>query len=106
MVVSPDGSQTEFTDGRNATLYVTAPGPYSVQQFSQESLIGEATIEFSPKVRSGTAKLSPVPRLMDPIGTRKTVAQEIIDLAPWLVGAAFLVLVGEWWLFNRVRGVR
>ena len=106
VVVSPDGSQTEFADGRNATLYVTAPGPYSVQQFSQESLIGEATIEFSPKVRSGTAKLSPVPRLMDPIGTRKTVAQEIIDLAPWLVGAAFLVLVGEWWLFNRVRGVR
>ena len=34
------------------------------------------------------------------------LGSEIIDLAPWLVGAAFLVLVGEWWLFNRVRGVR
>lgn len=106
VVVAPDGSQTEFTDGRIAMLYVTAPGPYSVQQFSQESLIGEATIEFLPKVRSGTAKLSRVPPLIEAVGTSKTVAQEIFDLAPWFVGAAFLVLVGEWWLFNRVRGVR
>lgn len=106
VVVAPDGAQTEFTDGRIAMLYVTAPGPYRVQQFSQESLIGEATIEFSPKVRSGTAKFSSVPPLMEAVGTSKTVAQEIFDLVPWFVGAAFLVLVGEWWLFNRVRGVR
>ncbi|HCU73244.1 MAG: hypothetical protein CL790_04705 [Chloroflexi bacterium] len=106
VVVAPDGSQAEFTDDRVAMLYVTVPGPYSVQQFSQESLMGEATIEFSPQVRRDAAMVSNVPLLMDPVETSKTVAQEIVDLAPWFVGAAFLVLVGEWWLFNRIRGVR
>jgi hypothetical protein len=106
VVIAPDGSRAQFADGRVAMLNVTVPGQYRVQQFSEEMLIGEAAINFSPNIRSSNARSSTVLPLTESAGTNKTVARQIFDLFPWFVGAAFVTLVSEWWLFNRVRGAR
>ena len=104
-VTSPAGDTTEFTEPEPAVLEVTIPGGYTVRQFVGQDLMAQTSIEFTPEVMSRTGRGGV------PTGPNATVdstrrIQDQSELWPWVAGLALTLLLVEWWMFHRVRGVR
>lgn len=104
-VTNPSGETSEFAAPRPAVLDVGAPGAYTVRQFAGQELVVQTSVDFAPRLvnrggRLGTAA-SPF-AATEPAGH----VQEQIEFWPWVAGLALALLVAEWWIFHRIRGMR
>ncbi len=104
-VTNPANETIEFTMPQPAVLDVTVPGAYTLRQFVGRELVAQTSIDYAPgtETRVGLGGV--------PAGTGATVdsAQRIqhqIELWPWAAGLALALVLVEWWVFHRVRGVR
>ena len=104
-VTNPGGDTTDFTVPQPAVLNVTVPGAYTVRQFVGQELVAQTSINFAPGLatRSGQAVAPAVPVAAD---DSAQVIQDQIELWPWVAALALTLLIVEWWVFHRVRGVR
>ena len=104
-VTNPGGHSTEFTLPEPAVLEVTVPGVYTVRQFTGEELMAQTSIEFAPGQATRTARGG---ASAGPSATVDSVQriQDQMELWPWVAVLALALVLVEWWIFHRVRGVR
>ncbi len=104
-VTNPANETIEFTMPQPAVLDVTVPGAYTIRQFVGQELVAQTSIDYVPGI-AGRIGLGGVPA-----GPGATVdsAQRIqhqVELWPWVAGLVLALVLVEWWVFHRVRGVR
>ncbi len=106
VVTAPGGDSTDYAAPRGAVLRVSAPGAYTVRQFAGGELIVQTSIDFAPD--PGQARRVPpqAAALAAAGGGGAPPMERRGDLWPWLAALALLLLLAEWWLSHRVRGVR
>ena len=104
-VTNPANETIEFTMPQPAVLEVTVPGAYTVRQFVGQELVAQTSIDYAPgtEARIGLGGV--------PAGTGATVdsvqrIQHQVELWPWVAGLVLVLVLVEWWVFHRVRGVR
>ncbi|MCY3958942.1 MAG: VWA domain-containing protein [Chloroflexi bacterium] len=104
-VSNPGGDSTEFTVPEPAVLEVTVPGVYTVRQFVGEELMAQTSIEFAPGLATRTVRGG---ASAGPSATVDSVQriQDQMELWPWVAVLALTLVLVEWWIFHRVRGVR
>ncbi|MCY3896499.1 MAG: VWA domain-containing protein [Chloroflexi bacterium] len=104
-VSSPAGDTTEFSTLQPAVLDVQAPGAYTVRQFVGQELVAQTSIDFAPEMAAPTGRVGvPVGSVSRPESTPRV--QQQTDVWPWVAVLALALLVAEWWIFHRVRGIR
>lgn len=104
-VAGPAGDTTEFSTRQPAVLEVRTPGAYTVRQFAGQELVSQTSIDFAPRM------VAPTGRVGVPVGPAATAEsspriQQQVDVWPWVAVLALALLLVEWWIFHRVRGVR
>jgi hypothetical protein len=104
-VMSPAGDVTEFAAPDSAVLEVREPGAYTVRQFTGEELLAQTSIDFAPSLAVETGR-SGVPTGREVAGEPDLRIQEQVEFWPWVAGLVLALLMVEWWVFHRVRGVR
>ena len=104
-VTNPAGDTTEFAPAQPAVLDVRAPGAYTVRQFVGQELVAQTSIDFAPRLASPTGQAG-VPARQVAAAEPGLRVQEQIEVWPWVAGLALALLLAEWWIFHRVRGVR
>ncbi len=104
-VTDPANNTIEYTMPQPAVLNVTVPGAYTVRQFVGQELVAQTSIDYVPGI-TGRLGLGGVPA--GPSATADPVQriQHQVELWPWVAGLALALLLVEWWVFHRVRGVR
>ena len=106
VISGPDGTTREFNAPQSPILDVRAPGGYTVQQFKGETLIAETTIDFSP---SFSVPVVAQGADLTPYGSSPSILARVerkLEAWPWVAGFALVLLLVEWWIFHRFRGVR
>lgn len=104
-VSSPTGDTTEFSTPQPAVLDVQAPGAYTVRQFVGQELVAQTSIDFAPGMAAPTGRVG-VPVGSDSTPESTPSIQQQTEVWPWVAVLALALLVVEWWIFHRVRGVR
>ena len=82
-----------------------APGAYTVRQFVGQELVAQTSIDFAPRLASPAGQAG-VPARQVAAAEPGLRVQDQIEVWPWVAGLALALLLAEWWIFHRVRGVR
>ena len=104
-VTNPSGHSTEFTLPEPAVLEVTVPGVYTVRQFTGEELMAQTSIEFASGQATRTARGGASAGPSTTVDSVQRI-QDQMELWPWVAVLALALVLVEWWIFHRVRGVR
>lgn len=104
-VTTPFGDTTEFAAPTPAVLEVGAPGAYTVRQFLGQQLLAQTSIDFAPILAATTGRVG-VPSGRVATAESSSRVQQQVEIWPWVAGLALALLLAEWWVFHRVRGVR
>ena len=84
---------------------MTVPGVYTVRQFVGEELMAQTSIEFAPGLATRPARGGVLAGPSATVDSAQRV-QDQIELWPWVAVLALTLVLVEWWIFHRVRGVR
>ncbi len=104
-VTDPGGDSTEFTLPEPAVLEVTVPGVYTVRQFVGQELMAQTSIEFAPGLATRPSRGGASAGSSATVDSPQRI-QDQIELWPWVAVLALTLVLVEWWIFHRVRGVR
>ena len=104
-VTTPAGETTEFAAPQPAVLDVREPGAYTVRQFVGQELVAQASIDFAPRPATRTGRVG-VPAGQVATAESSLRVQDQVEVWPWVAGLVLALLMVEWWVFHRVRGVR
>ncbi len=104
-VTTPAGNTTEFAAPAASVLEVEAPGAYTVRQFVEQELLAQTSIDFAPTLAARPGRAG-VPPGRVATGESSSQVQQQVEIWPWVAGLALALLLVEWWVFHRVRGVR
>ena len=104
-VTSPGGESAEFTMPEPAVLEVTVPGIYTVRQFVGEELMAQTSIDFAPGLATRPARGGASAGSSATVDSPQRI-QDQIELWPWVAVLALILVLVEWWIFHRVRGIR
>ena len=104
-VTTPAGDTTEFTTPTHAVLEVEAPGTYTVRQFLAQELLAQTAVDFAPSLAASSGRIGVPPGPIAAAEPSSRVQQQV-EIWPWVAGLALALVMVEWWVFHRVRGVR
>lgn len=104
-VTDPAGITNEFTVPQPAVLGVEAPGAYTVRQFVGQELAAQTSIDFTPGLETRTWRGGSLAGPSATVDSAQRIQYQF-ELWPWVAGLALALLLVEWWVFHRVRGVR
>ena len=105
VVTNPAGATTEFASIQPAILDVRAPGAYTVRQYVGQELVAQSSIDFAPRLVTHTGRVG-VPARQVATAESDLRVQDQVEVWPWVAGLALALLMVEWWVFHRVRGLR